>query len=204
MSRTFRSPRVALAPAVIALIVLSSCGGEGDAVPTGSTIDLTSSSTNFVTVPPTPSTVAPATTTIPGVIAGTQEYVVQAGDIPIGVANAFGVSLEDLYAINGWAEGEFAFPGETILIPPGGRAPGATASDADSAVEGTGADSPLPEVGDNCGPGEHTVVEGDLPFRVAEQYDVTLQALEAENANNPAYGTFIPGQTIFIPAKSDC
>ena len=210
-SRPARRPLVALAPAAVALIVLSSCGSDSDAAPAGSTIDLTSSSTNFVTVPPTPSTEAPVETE-PGTIAGTQEYVVQAGDYPLGVANTFGVSLDDLVAVNEWAgPEEFPFPGTIILIPPGGRAPGASDADAEDAVEGTGEDTTseppadlLPEAGDNCGRGEHVIVAGDLPIRVAEQYDVTLESLAAENAGNPAYQTFIPGQIIYIPAKSDC
>jgi hypothetical protein len=39
---------------------------------------------------------------------------------------------------------------------------------------------------------------------VAEQYDVTVDALDAANVTNPAYSQWIPGQTIVIPAKADC
>ena len=62
----------------------------------------------------------------------------------------------------------------------------------------------IPEAGDNCAEGEHTVVAGDFPLVLVRKYDVTLEALEAANADNPAYGQFIVGQTIIIPAKDDC
>jgi hypothetical protein len=63
-----------------------------------------------------------------GVVTTEQEYVGPAGDTPIGVANAFGVSLDDLVAYNEWpSANELPFPGTTIKIPPGGTAPAAQA-----------------------------------------------------------------------------
>ena len=62
----------------------------------------------------------------------------------------------------------------------------------------------IPDAGDNCGAGEHTVEAGDIRSRVAEKYDVTVEALNAANANNPAYSQFIPGPDIIIPGKADC
>ena len=62
----------------------------------------------------------------------------------------------------------------------------------------------IPDPGSNCEAGSHTVVSGDIPLKLVEQYDVTLEALEAANANNPAYSRFIPGEKIIIPAKDDC
>ena len=49
-----------------------------------------------------------------------------------------------------------------------------------------------------------SVADGDYPLKVAEQYDVEVEALDAANATNPAYSQWIPGQTIVIPAKADC
>ncbi len=47
------------------------------------------------------------------------EYVVQAGDFPIGLAERFCLkSWRDIFAVNGWAsEDEFPLPGTVILMP---------------------------------------------------------------------------------------
>ncbi|MFT6292754.1 MAG: hypothetical protein ACJAR2_003373, partial [Ilumatobacter sp.] len=45
---------------------------------------------------------------------------------------------------------------------------------------------------------------GDIPLKLTELYSVSLDALNAANANNPAYQRFIPGEKIIIPAKDDC
>jgi LysM repeat protein len=202
-------------PIALGALVFAACGSDDSNGATRSTIDLSQGSTAFVVRPTTPSTTVADET--PGeVTSNAQEYVVQAGDYPLAVANKFGVSLDELVSFNGWASaGEFPFPGETILIPPGGVVPGAEtaadtadategATDEASAVDSSAPADTIPAAGDNCGEGSHTVVAGDYPLKVAEQYDVTIEALDAANANNPAYGQFAPGQTIIIPAKADC
>jgi len=203
-------------PLALGALVFAACGSDDATGATRSTIDLSQGSTAFVVRPTTPSTSAADDT--PGeVTTNAQEYTVQAGDYPLAVANKFGVPLDELVAFNGWASaGEFPYPGETILIPPGGVVPGAeTAAVTSDAVEGgtdeaaavdstTVPGETIPEAGDNCGEGTHTVVAGDYPLKVAEQYDVTIEALDAANATNPAYSQFAPGQTIIIPAKADC
>jgi LysM repeat protein len=210
-------------PIALGAVLFAACGADDAGSPTRSTIDLSQGSTAFIVRPTTPST------TIAEEVAGevttnAQEYTVQAGDYPLAVATKFGVALDELVAFNGWASaGEFPFPGQTILIPPGGVVPGQEATDAatadavegsaegEEAVEGdavatetTQPGDTIPDAGDNCGEGTHTVVAGDYPLKVAEQYDVTIEALDAANATNPAYGQFAPGQTIIIPAKADC
>jgi LysM repeat protein len=191
-------------PVMVGALMLASCGGT-DEQATQSTIDLSEASTAFVVRPPAttvPLEGDPAAATTPG-----QDYVVQAGDYPLKLVAEFGVTLEDLLAINEWGSpNEFPGPGTTIRIPPG-VAPAATgdpaaAGDTDTADAGSVA--PIPDAGDNCAPGEHTIVSGDYPLKVANKYDVTLDALAAANAGNPAYSQFIVGQKITIPAKSDC
>jgi LysM repeat protein len=199
-------------PLALGALVFAACGSDDSGGATRSTIDLSQESTAFIVRPTTPSTTVGEET--PGeVTTNAQEYVVQAGDYPLAVANKFGVTLDELISFNGWASaGEFPFPGETILIPPGGVVPGAEAAtettavaDEAAAVDGTTAPADtIPAAGDNCGEGSHTVVAGDYPLKVAEQYDVTIEALDAANASNPAYSQFAPGQTIIIPAKADC
>lgn len=62
----------------------------------------------------------------------------------------------------------------------------------------------IPTPGDGCDPGSHTVVAGDIPLKLVDLYDVTLEALEQANTNNPAYQRFVIGDEIVIPARQDC
>jgi LysM repeat protein len=199
-------------PVVVAALVLGACGGDDSGATTRATVTLAAGETDYQTI-------APATTAslAPGEVpAGAeQEYTVQAGDYGIKVANQFGVSLEDLQNVNGWSDAskEFPGPGAVIKIPAGGTI---AAAATPAAVDETGgedvatggeageAGEAIPDPGSNCEAGSHTVVAGDIPLKLVEQYDVTLEALQAANANNPAYGRFIPGEKIIIPAKDDC
>jgi lipoprotein NlpD len=201
-------------PVLVGALFLASCGSDDDAASI-TTIDLSSASTAFVVRPPATTTPPVDSVAAEGeVVATEQEYVVQPNDTPIGVANQFGVPVADLIAYNEWGPNEFAFPGQTIKIPPGGTAPSAstapdaeatdTESEADAAASEAAATETIPDAGDNCGEGTYTIVAGDIPSRVAEKFDVTLDALEAANAGTPGYSGFIVGIEIVIPAKADC
>lgn len=217
LSFSARRVGVIAVPALLGAFVLASCG-DADGAATVSTIELSEGSTAFVVRPP--ATTEPDVVADGAVISTEQEYVIQAGDYPLGVAQQFGVSLDDLVAYNEWPSASQApfYPGNTIKIPPGGTsaqsvsAGGTDTSETDAGETDTGESATgdedsaatIPDAGDNCGEGEHTVVDGDYPLGIAEQYDVTIDALDAANAGNPAYGQFVPGQTIIIPAKPDC
>jgi LysM repeat protein len=193
-------------PVLVGAFVMASCGAADDAA-TQSTIDLSASSTAFVVRPPA-TTVPTTDAATAGAVVGTeQEYVVQAGDTPIGVANRFGVSLDDLVAYNEWPTAALPFPGQTIKIPPGGTVPGAEPA-AEGAAPAADTDEPaatIPDAGDNCAPGSYTIEEGDTTRTgVAEKFDVTVEALDAANAGTPGYNAFYPGLEIVIPAKDDC
>lgn len=200
---------VLAAPAVAGAFILASCGGE--TATTQSTIDLSQASTAFVVRPP--ATTEPAVD-VDGasVVAGTQEYVVQAGDYPLLLVERFGITLDDLIAVNEWGSvNEFPGPGTTILIPPGGAsvdeaasAPAAGSDDGDGETD-TAPSATIPDAGDNCGEGSYTITESDTTrIGVAEKFDVTVEALDAANANTPGYSAFFPGLEIVIPAKDDC
>ncbi|MBV1893494.1 MAG: LysM peptidoglycan-binding domain-containing protein, partial [Ilumatobacteraceae bacterium] len=49
-----------------------------------------------------------------------------------------------------------------------------------------------------------TVADGDFEQRVADKFDVTLDALRAANNGTSNYSAFFPGLEIKIPAKADC
>jgi LysM repeat protein len=210
-------------PALIGAIILSSCGGSESAA-TQSTIDLSAASTAFVVRPPA-TTVPPTDSLAAGdpeaIVEGTQEYEVQSGDAPFVLVTRFGVTLEDLLGVNEWTNAnQFPFPGTVILIPPGGKSvaaylAGATASPApaaedtsDDTAADTAGDTPtetIPDAGDNCAPGTYTILDTDTTRGgVADKFDVTVQALDAANANTPGYSAFYPGLEIVIPAKADC
>ena len=203
---------VVAGPVLVGALFLASCGAD-DSAATQSTIDLSAASTAFVVRPP--ATTAPPTDSVAAgeVVTTEQEYVVQAGDYPLKVTEMFGVSLDDLVAYNEWGSAnEFPGPGTTIKIPPGGTAPGATepAESTDTATD-TGTDATteapaatIPDAGDNCGEGTYVIVAGDIPSRVADKFDVTLDALNAANAGTPGYAGFVVGIEIVIPAKADC
>jgi peptidoglycan hydrolase-like protein with peptidoglycan-binding domain len=51
-----------------------------------------------------------------------------------------------------------------------------------------------------CVPGTYTIQATDTTrTRVAEKFDVTVEALDAANANTAGYGAFFPGLDIIIP-----
>jgi LysM repeat protein len=205
-------------PALIGAVVLSSCGSAETAA-TQSTIDLSAASTAFVVRPP--ATTEPPTDTAGGdsaaIVEGTQEYTVQSGDAPYVLVSRFGVTLEDLLAVNEWTDpSQFPFPGTVILIPPGATsvaaatAPAGDTSSADdtSSAGDTAEPAPaatIPDAGDNCGPGTYTIEAGDTTrTRVADKFDVSVAELDAANVNTSGYSAFFPGLQIVIPAKADC
>ncbi len=193
-------------PIVVGALVLASCGSDTASGATASTIDL--DATNYIVKDPVTTTIAPLpsdeTTT------GSQTYVVQSGDYAIKVADQFGVPLEDLLNFNGWATGsEFPFPGEEIKIPPGGTNQAAGADPVTDAAAGSETPAPvgetIPDTGSNCEPGSYTIEAGDnARSKVANKFDVTVEALDAANSGTSGYSAFYPGLKIVIPAKADC
>ena len=184
-------------PVVAGAFILGACGSDASGSATASTIDL--KPTEYITKEPVPTTIAPIGTAVD--TSGEQLYTIQSGDFPIGVANKFNVPLDSLLNYNDITAAEWPFPGEVIRIPPG-----ATAAEATDTTAGT--DTPvgeaIPDAGDNCAPGKYVLVDGDIPIKVAENFDTTVAALAAANVNTPGYSSFIVGTEIVIPAKADC
>jgi LysM repeat protein len=193
-------------------LLLSACGSSG-ATTTSSVVNL--ESTNYHTIPPTPSTVT--TTTLPGgsvppgqVTTEPTDYTVQKGDVPFTVARKFSITVDALNLANADTPGYSAFyVGLKIKIPAGAIIPtGGTTPGSDTtttvATKPANTTTTLKGGGSNCAAGTYTIVQGDLPSTVAKNFDVTVAQLDAANVNTKGYKNFIVGTKIVIPAKSGC
>ena len=205
-----------VAVAAVPIALFSACGSTTDSGEGSSATLLYTPATNYGLKQPATTT----TTTTIAALAGTpaggtspseQTYTVQAGDSLFAIAERFGVTPDLICSYNGWPDcidpPHLLLPGDDILIPPGSAVPGAagadTASEGDSETDTIDSDSDGAAADESVGC-EHTVVAGDNPTRLANQYDVELSELEAANRNNPSYNTFLIGSKINIPASGNC
>lgn len=196
---------------------LASCGA--DAAPAATT-SVQIGATNYVTIPPAPSTVAPVTTAqdAPGSVLQFQsEYVILEGDYPSTVASKFKVSFEDLKTLNGWTlqpngiVPEWPGVGGTILIPAGATVPGeppdpgppsttiagSPVAPTTVAPATTAAPTTTEAPAEACG--TYTVVDGDYPGLVAQKLNTTVAKLAAANTATRGYGAFYIGLVINVP-----
>jgi LysM repeat protein len=192
---------------------LVSCGSE-DAP--AATTAVRVGATNYVTIAPAPSTVAPVTTAAdaPGsVLQYVSEYTIQEGDYPSTVASKFKVAFQDLMSLNGWTlqpngiVPEWPGVGQVIQIPAGATVPGvppdpglppttivgAPAAPTTVATTTTTTEPP-PE---SCG--TYTVAAGDYPGLVASQLGTTVAELAAVNRDTQGYRAFYVGLEIKTP-----
>jgi LysM repeat protein len=205
--------------AVATTIGTVSCGDGDDGTVTNTTA-VQLGATNYVTVPPAPSTVAPTETT-----AGPQpeqEYIIEDGDYPATIAKKFNVPFQALMDLNGWTlagQMPVGFPpvGTPIRIPAGGIVPGEAASTPTTVAPTGAAATEVPTgtapvftaagsttVPEGCAAGEYTITASDTSrLKVAQKFDVTVQALDAANGSTPGYSAFYPGLVIKIPATSE-
>lgn len=201
--------------------------GCGEQSATGVTTPVTIGATNFVTLPPV-ATTAPSATTAPleagTVLTADTTYVIQAGDYPSTIASDWGITFEQLADANGWtldSSGmvpQWPGAGATITIPKGATVPGSAGSGSGSGSEsGSGSGStestaaPAPNTTsapattvDTCTQGKYVIEATDTTReKVAKKFDVSVDALDAANADTPGYSAFYPGLEIVIPGK-DC
>jgi LysM repeat protein len=200
--------------------VLAACGAGGGSASDPTTLGLTS--TNYVTVTQTPTTLATTTlplgTPNPGTVHPEEgSYVVASGDLPSTIARNFKVKFVDLLNINGWTlvgsgnsaqVPEFPGVGTTIRIPPGWTEPGTAADTSGTTATGTtpstGTTTTVAGGQSTCAPGEYTILAGDFEGKVAKKLDTTVDALRAANAATPNYKSFFPGLKIKTPPKANC
>jgi LysM repeat protein len=206
---------------IVLVMTLAACGDDGGAAP-GTQVEIRPSS--YVT---TPTTLVPPSTA-PGVPAGEpgdtspqeQVHVVQPGEFLSGIAADYEVDMEDIAEYNNWADGtsHSLFPDDQVRIPPGAMIPvpeeesdetetteeddSGDSQDADDEATETTEDDP-----ELCPDGErqgtYTIAAGDIPARVAQALNVTVDQLNDANQNTPGYRNFVVGAEINVPCGSE-
>lgn len=118
------------------------------------------------------------------------KHVVAEGDTMSGIAERYGVALDELLRVNGLGRQSLIFPGESIVLPP----------DADHRASPVAAPSPAePAPQAEPAPADtHLVVDGDTVWDIAARNDVEVAALVAANGLD-ANATIRPGQRLTIP-----
>ncbi len=197
---------------------LVSCGSEEAAT---NTTSVKVGATNYVTIPPAPSTIVPVTTApdAPGsILQFPTEYIIVEGDYPSTVAARFKVTFEDLMSLNQWTlqdngiVPEWPGVGQPIQIPAGATMPGVPPDPGQppTTIAGTPAApttvAPVTTVattttteapGSACG--DYIVVEGDYPGLVATKLDTTVGKLNAANQGTKGYSSFYVSLVIKVP-----
>lgn len=191
-------------------VLLTGCGEDA----TGARTTLAEVRTTSYVVEPPVTTTTTTTTLAPAAGEGgavidpnEQQYIVQGGDSVFAIAGKFDIDPTVLANYNSWPEGinHPVYVGDIIKIPPNAAVPTQDTGEGSSTdTEPEGGDDSADdggEVGVGC---THTVVAGDNPTRLSTQYEVTLEDLNAANANNPAYSHFQLGSQINIPEGGKC
>jgi LysM repeat protein len=229
-----RSRLIVAGLAVAGGLALGACGSGGGGTSSNTTImPLTPTNFATVpTVPATTTTTTPPAPG--AVVAGETTYIIQTGDYPSTIAKKFKVNFNDLLTANGWTlSGDqvtnFPAVGTEIKIPAGATQPDTATTAAGSGASTTtaaagssksttttsagsaksttttsaGGSTPTNSAGP-CVEGTYTIQKGDIPINVAKQFDLTVDQLNAANANTKGYKAFPVGLKIIIPKGSNC
>ncbi len=106
-------------------------------------------------------------------------HTVVAGDTMSGIAAAYGVALDQMLSANGLSRQSLIFPGQSIVLPPGG-------TDVAAPAPATPAPVPAPEASAPPSGGEYTVVDGDTLWDIAARHDLQVSELVAINGLDAA------------------
>jgi LysM repeat protein len=206
------TPRVVILAAfgVGPLLLAAGCGG---ASPSGARVTLANiQPTSFVEIAPatttTTTTISPQQIEESGISPVEQTYTVQSGDGASKIASLYGITLDQLVSYNQWPEGvsHLFLVGDTVLIPPESKIPGAgagtaTGTDGETAGDSTGGDTGVENLGEGC---THTIEAGEFPNKVAKQYEITYPQLQAANPSMDMTVTFPVGAVLVIPPEGTC
>ncbi len=123
---------------------------------------------------------------LPEVPIGAQQYVVQAGDTLSGIAIYLGVDQDALLRANGLTNGYYLQVGQVLIVPSGGGAQMASASDTSVQAAGLGSKR------------SHIVQPGDSLSSISAMYNVSAYDISTANSlGNP--NLLQVGQTLIIP-----
>ncbi len=229
-----RSRLIVAGLAVAGGLALGACGSGSSGTSSNTTILPLSPTNfvTIPTVPATTTTTTPPAPGES--IAGQTTYVIVAGDYPSTIARKFKISMQDLLTLNGWTlvgdqVTNFPAVGTEIKIPAGATQPDTNTTTPSSAAAGasttttaagtsksttttaasskststTVASTPTNSAGP-CVEGTYTIQKGDIPINVAKNFDLTVDQLNAANANTKGYKAFPIGLKIIIPKGSNC
>lgn len=198
-----------VAPFVLAVAALLSACGDSSTASSTTLLDL--KGTDYATMAPTQSTI-PSSTTAPvgGAISEVpQEYTIKDTDTSRQkVADYFGITVEALDQANAATPGYSAFyPGLKITIPAGAKVPSAVpeTTTPTGTTPGDTATTSAPTTtvasdGNGCTTGSYVITADDTSrTAVAQKFDITVDQLDAANANTQGYSSFYPGLKIIIP-----
>jgi peptidoglycan endopeptidase LytF len=166
--------------------------------------------TSYATIPPattstTISVPASATTAPPigGISPVEQEYLVKAGDSLSKVAGIFDLTIQQLIEYNQFSHtGHVLHPGDIVRVPPGGKVRFSVSTVRPSTVvnpQNASTNTATPSTG--C---THTISSGENPSKVAAEYAITFDILQAANPNRDFNTWFLVGAAIQIPPGADC
>jgi len=182
-----------------ATVVAAGCGGgsSGTKAPDSSKV---------------PTATLPATLPAPQIISGAAQtgnastYTIKSGDTLAGIAERFGVSLDDLRAANPGVDPSRLTVGAAIKLPP--QAAGTTPQPASPTPAEQATEPPPTEPAATATPeatntptslGQtYTVQSGDIPETIAAKFGITVEALLAANPGIDPNNLQI-GQVLIIP-----
>jgi LysM repeat protein len=196
---------------VLGVVALSACDGGGDDAAGQTTIAIrpTAYATQPVVTTARPASTAAGQPGVPGREPATEGevYEVERGDALQLIADRYEITVEELADFNDWEDGIFhpIYPGDEVRIPEFADEPEDSVTD-ERPDDGLGT-MPAPGGGPLCPDGTerdlYEIVSGDFISRVADKNDISIEELEAANADNPAYVSFAPGQDLWLPCEGE-
>ena len=133
----------------------------------------------------------------------------QPGDALPLIANRYDITVDELADFNDWEDGAFhpIYPGRRGAHPRVRRGRPRTRRSRTSGPTTGWARCPALVAG-RCARTARSATStrssaGDFISRVADKNDLSIEELEAANAENPAYQSFAPGQELWLPCEGE-
>lgn len=115
-----------------------------------------------------------------------REYTIQSGDTLAGIADRFGTTVDALVRLNGIADPDKIWAGNTLKIP------------FSASTLPMPKPVPIPEVHEDDRKIKYIVQEGDTLWKIAKRFDVSLaELINLNRLTNP--DCIYPDQVIIIP-----